>query len=163
MSLEIVEADLSSERGAARVVDLIDAYARDPMGGGVALPEDVRARLGPDLCARVARGAAAVLLALQGGEAVGIAVCFVAYSTFRARPLLNLHDLAVRSGMRGAGVGQALLAAVAAKARALGCCKVTLEVREDNAAARRLYERTGFVDTAPGGSRTRTLFLERAL
>jgi ribosomal protein S18 acetylase RimI-like enzyme len=158
MSLEIVEADLSSELGAACVVDLIDAYARDPMGGGRALPEDVRARLGPDLRAHVTLGTASVLLALQGGEAVGVAVCFLGYSTFRARPLLNLHDLAVRSDMRGAGVGQALLAAVASKAHALGCCKVTLEVREDNAPARRLYERTGFVDTAPAGARTRTLF-----
>ena len=163
MKVEIVEADLSSERVIASVVDGIDAYARDPMGGGAPLPEDVRARLGPDLRAHAARGVATVLLALRDGEAVGIAVCFVGYSTFRARPLLNLHDLAVRSGARGTGAGQALLAAVAVKARALGCCKVTLEVREDNGAARRLYERTGFVDTAPGGARTRTLFLEQAV
>jgi ribosomal protein S18 acetylase RimI-like enzyme len=163
MNVEIVEADLSSERGVASVVDLIDAYARDPMGGGAALPEDVRARLGPDLRAHAARGVATVLLALRGGEAVGIAVCFIGYSTFRARPLLNLHDLAVRPGARGEGVGRVLLAAVAAKAHSLGCCKVTLEVREDNSAARRLYERTGFLDTGPGGSRTRTLFLERAV
>jgi ribosomal protein S18 acetylase RimI-like enzyme len=163
MSLEIVEADLSGERGVASVVDLIDAYARDPMGGGAPLPEDVRSRLGPDLRAHAARGAATVLLALQGGSAVGIAACFVGYSTFRARPLLNLHDLAVLPHARGAGVGRALLAAVAAKARSLGCCKVTLEVREDNSAARRLYERTGFVDYAPGGARTRTLFLEQAI
>ena len=163
MSIEIVEADLSSERGVARVVDLIDAYARDPMGGGAALSEEVRARLGPDLRAHAARGVATVLLALEDGAAVGIAMCFVGYSTFRARPLLNLHDLAVLPDARAAGVGQALLAAVAGKARSLGCCKVTLEVREDNVAARRLYERSGFVDTALGGSRTCTLFLERAV
>jgi hypothetical protein len=36
-------------------------------------------------------------------------------------------------------------------------------VREDNATARRLYERTGFVDSAPAGARTRTLFLERGV
>jgi ribosomal protein S18 acetylase RimI-like enzyme len=131
------------------------------MGGGAPLPEDVSARLGPDLCECAARGAAAVLLALRDGEAVGVAVCFVGYSTFRARPLLNLHDLAVLPAARSAGVGRALLEGVAAKARALGCCKVTLEVREHNAPARRLYARAGFVDPASDGSPTRTLVLER--
>ena len=142
---------------------LLDAYARDPMGGGAALPADVRTRLGPDLRERVAGGAAAVLVALREGEAVGVAVCFVGYSTFRAGPVLNLHDLAVLPGARGGGVGRALLAAVEARARALGCCKVSLEVREDNALARRLYERVGFVDSAPAGARTRTLFLEKGV
>jgi len=131
------------------------------MGGGAPLPEDVRARLGPDLRERAARGAAVVLLALREGEAVGVAVCFVGYSSFRARPLLNLHDLAVLPSARSSGAGRALLAAVAERAQKLGCCKVTLEVREDNAVARRFYERAGFVDSAPDGARTRTLFLER--
>ncbi len=142
---------------------LIDAYARDPMGGGAALPADVRARLGADLRERVARGTAAVLLAWREREAVGVAVCFVGYSTFRASPLLNLHDLAVLPSARGGGVGRALLAAVEARARALGCCKVSLEVREDNARARRLYAHAGFVDSAPTGARTRTLFLEKGV
>jgi len=163
VAIEVVDADLSSERGAAAVVALIDAYARDPMGGGTGLTDDVRARLGPELRARVASGAAALLLALRDGEAVGVAVCFAGYSTFRARPLLNLHDVAVQPGARGAGVGAALLAGVAARARALGCCKVTLEVREDNAPARRLYARAGFVDSAPAGAATRTLFLEKGV
>jgi ribosomal protein S18 acetylase RimI-like enzyme len=133
------------------------------MGGGAGLAADVRARLGAELRERVARGTAVVLVAEQGGEAVGVAIGFLGYSTFRARPLLNLHDLAVLPAARGAGVGRALLAAVAARARALGCCKVTLEVREDNAPARRLYARAGFVDSAPEGARTRTLFLEQSL
>lgn len=163
MALEVVDADLSSERGAAAVVALIDAYARDPMGGGAALSGGARARLGPALREQVVRGAAAVLLALREGEAVGVAVCFTGFSTFRALPLLNLHDLAVLPGARGAGVGAALLAGVAARARALGCCKVTLEVREDNAPARRLYARAGFVDSAPAGAQTRSLFLEQLL
>jgi ribosomal protein S18 acetylase RimI-like enzyme len=133
------------------------------MGGGAGLAPEVRARLGADLRERVARGAAVVLVAERGGAPAGVAICFLGYSTFRARPLLNLHDLAVLPAARGAGVGRALLEAVAARARALGCCKVTLEVREDNANARRLYERVGFVDSAPDGARTRTLFLERAV
>jgi ribosomal protein S18 acetylase RimI-like enzyme len=163
MKLEIAPTDLASEADSSSLLALLDAYARDPMGGAKPLPADVKARLVPDLRERIARGAAVVLIARRDGAPVGIAVCFVGYSTFAARPLLNLHDLAVVPEARGLGVGQALLAAVEARARVRGCGKVTLEVREDNARARRLYEHTGFIDYAPGGERTRTLFLEKKL
>lgn len=163
MDLEVSDADLASERGAAEVLSLIDGYARDAMGGGAPLADDVRARLVPDLRERAARGAAHVLVAKRAGEPIGIAVCFVGYSTFRARPLLNLHDLAVLPAARGTGAGRALLEAVAARARSLGCCKVTLEVREDNARARQLYRSAGFDDYSPGRQIGRTLFLEQRL
>ncbi|MBM4383297.1 MAG: GNAT family N-acetyltransferase [Deltaproteobacteria bacterium] len=163
MKLEITAVDLTSSSDVAALLMLLDAYARDPMGGEKPLPDEVKARLVPDLRERIARGAAVVLIARRESAPVGVAVCFAGYSTFAARPLLNLHDLAVVPAARGAGVGQALLTAVDAQARARGCGKVTLEVREDNARARRLYEHTGFVDYSPGGERTRTLFLEKKL
>jgi ribosomal protein S18 acetylase RimI-like enzyme len=75
---------------------------------------------------------------------VGLAVCFLGFSTFQARPLLNIHDLAVRPNHRGAGVGGALLGAVESEALRMGCCKVTLEVRTDNHTAQSLYRRAGF-------------------
>jgi len=161
--IEVAAADLSREADAAAVVALLDAYARDPMGGAQPLPGAVRERLVPDLRARIASGAALVLIARRAGEPLGVAVCFVGYSTFAARPLLNLHDLAVVESARGEGVGRALLAAVEDAARARGCVKLTLEVREDNARARRLYQHIGFADYATGGTQTRTLFLERKL
>ena len=74
----------------------------------------------------------------------GVAVCFLGFSTFSAMPLLNIHDLAVRGEFQGTGVGGALLDSVAEKARTLGCCRVTLEVDQENPGARRLYERKGF-------------------
>jgi ribosomal protein S18 acetylase RimI-like enzyme len=51
-----------------------------------------------------------------------------------------------------------LIEAVEARARALGCGKVTLEVREDNVSAHRLYQRLGFGD---GGRGAATLFLSK--
>jgi len=84
-----------------------------------------------------------------------------ASSTFAARPLLNLHDLAVLPERRGLGVGRALLEAVEARARDLGCCKLTLEVRQDNARAQALYESFGFGHFAPGVEAMPTLFLEK--
>jgi ribosomal protein S18 acetylase RimI-like enzyme len=161
--IEVAPADLSRESDAAALVMLLDAYARDPMGGEQPLPAPVRERLVPDLRDRIAGGTALVLIARRDGEPLGVAVCFFGYSTFAARPLLNLHDLAVVEKARGAGVGRALLAAVESAARARGCVKLTLEVREDNARARRLYEHAGFADYTTGAARTRTLFLERKL
>jgi ribosomal protein S18 acetylase RimI-like enzyme len=96
-----------------------------------------------------AQAGAQVWLARTGdGEPVGLAVCFTGFSTFAARPLLNLHDLAVAPSHRGKGVGRRLLAAVEDAARAAGCCKVTLEVRTDNLTAQKLYRALGYGDGA---------------
>jgi GNAT superfamily N-acetyltransferase len=138
---EIVEADLSRLDHQRDVIALTDAYARDPMGDGAPLTPEVRARLVPGL-----RGhpTTLIFLAYSGGEAAGIATCFLGFSTFRGRPLVNVHDLAVLPRHRGGGIGRRLLEAVERKALALGCCKVTLEVLEKNTTARRLYGRVGF-------------------
>ena len=163
MTIQVEETKLADDDEARTFLTLLDAYARDPMGGSRPLPEAVRERVVPDLRERIARGVALVLIARRGGQALGVAVCFAGYSTFAARPLWNLHDLAVLPEARGAGVGQALLGALETRARAQGACKLTLEVLENNARARRLYEHVGFVDYSPGGERTRTLFLEKKL
>ena len=89
--------------------------------------------------------------------AVGFATCFLGYSTFRARPLLNIHDIAVLPEWRGKSVARGLLEAIAALGRRLDCCRITLEVREDNPRARRIYERAGFVPAQC------SLFMERPL
>lgn len=79
-----------------------------------------------------------------GYVACGVAVCFVTCSTWAARPAVNVHDLAVDPAYRGRGIGQALLEAVKEHARSISACKVTLEVREDNLVAQKLYKRLGF-------------------
>jgi ribosomal protein S18 acetylase RimI-like enzyme len=87
-----------------------------------------------------------------------VAICLPSYSSFRARPLMNIHDIAVVPEHRGKGIGRALLAAVEEEARRRGCAKITLEVRSDNALARDLYRRCGFQGTEP-----QTLFWSREL
>jgi ribosomal protein S18 acetylase RimI-like enzyme len=98
-----------------------------------------------------------VLLAFVDDAPVGIAVCFFSLSTFRARALLNIHDLAVLPEHRGRGVGLALLTAVEERARSKDCCKLTLEVQEDNPRARALYDRFGFEDVVVRALPTRFL------
>ena len=80
----------------------------------------------------------------MGDQPVGLINTFEGYSTFKARPLLNVHDIAVLPAHRAQGVGQALLAACEAHARERGCCKLTLEVLSCNQRAMRSYERFGF-------------------
>lgn len=139
--VRVVEADLERPEDRRAIVMLTDAYARDPMGDGAPLPEGVRDALVEGLRHHPTT---LVLLAWAGTEPIGIATCFIGFSTFAARPLLNLHDLALLPAYRGQGVGRLLLQAVEERARALGCCKVTLEVAERNEVARKVYERAGF-------------------
>jgi len=68
----------------------------------------------------------------------------VGFSTFAARPLLNLSDFYVVPAHRGGGIGRQLLVAMEQHALAIGCCKLSLEVQENNARARRLYAAAGF-------------------
>jgi GNAT superfamily N-acetyltransferase len=142
----ILEADLSDDVHARAVVALTAAYAEDPMGNAAPLPAEVLARLVPALRAHPTT---LVFLAYVGDEPVGIATCFVGFSTFTARSLVNVHDLAVLPAHRGRGIGAALLRAVEDKARALGCARLTLEVLDGNARAQRVYANAGFV----GGAR----------
>jgi GNAT superfamily N-acetyltransferase len=67
-----------------------------------------------------AHPAAEALLAERGGEAAGYAVFFTTFSSFLALPGIWLEDLFVRPSHRRAGVGSALLAAVAAVTRERG-------------------------------------------
>jgi len=141
MPLNVLPVDYRNAEHRSALLMLLDAYAQDPMGGGEPLAEDVKARLCEDLAAR---SDAASFIAWLDGQPVGLVNCIEGYSTFKARPLMNIHDIAVLPGHRGAGVGQALLSAAEAHARTRGCCKLTLEVLTGNGPALRSYARFGF-------------------
>ncbi|EJL27732.1 N-acetyltransferase [Novosphingobium sp. AP12] len=143
LDLAITRADFADPADAAALVEVLDAYARDPMGGATPLRADVRDRLVP---AMAEVPGAFALLARIGGEAVGLATCFMGFSTFAARPLVNIHDVSVIPGYRGKGIARALFAAVEDEARRRGACKVTLEVLSGNHRAKELYASLGYGD-----------------
>lgn len=158
--IEIVEADLKRTEHQYAVIELIDAYAMDPMGNGKPLSAEVRRALIPALRRHPTT---VIFLAYQGGNAIGIAVCFLGFSTFSAQPLINIHDLAVLAPHRGQGTARRLLEEVERKARDMGCCKLTLEVQENNHRARRVYEATGFAQAVYQEAAGRSLFLSKPL
>lgn len=140
MNLTFIEADYSNPEHAAAMLEATDAYAQDPMGGGKPLPDDVKKNLIPGLkklpqCFSI--------LVLADGKTAGVANCVVGFSTFAAKPLVNIHDLSVLPAFRNQGIGKKLMLEVEKKARALGCGKLTLEVRLDNP-AEKLYRSLGF-------------------
>jgi len=87
--------------------------------------------------------AAEVLLAEEGGRAVGFALFFQNYSTFLARPGLYLEDLFVEPAFRGKGLGKALLKAVARIAVERGCGRLEWAVLDWNAPAIGFYRNLG--------------------
>ena len=139
--LRLCRADYHNPVHAAALVQLLDAYAQDPAGGGEALSEFAKANLARELAARPQ---AFSVLAFAGDEAVGLVNCIEGFSTFACRPLVNVHDVAVLAGFRGQRVGEQMLALVEQIAQERGACKLTLEVLAGNASAIRLYERVGF-------------------
>jgi len=156
----VVRLHLEDAAHAEALLRLLDHYARDPMGGGRPLSPCVREQLAARLSEQPHYFG---FLAFQDGEAVGVVNCFWGFSTFAARPLVNVHDIAVLESHRGLGIGRALLAAVEREAAEAGACKLTLEVLEGNRPARRVYESFGFrgyeLDAATG----QALFLEKPL
>jgi ribosomal protein S18 acetylase RimI-like enzyme len=161
-SLSVLQADYANPVHARALIDLLDAYARDPAGGGAPLGERARTGLIPALAARpmafsVLAFEAAPTDAGDAGQPVGLVNCFEGFSTFACQPLVNVHDVVVLASHRGRRVGERMLAEVERIARARGACKLTLEVLSGNASALRLYDRAGFagyqLDPALGTAR----------
>jgi GNAT superfamily N-acetyltransferase len=77
------------------------------------------------------------------GRVVGIAVWFLAFSTWTGRHSLYLEDLFVEPGARRHGVGQALLRRLAARAVELGCARMDWSVLDWNEPAMAFYRTVG--------------------
>lgn len=139
--IDIILADYSNPAHAQAVVSMLDAYAKDPMGGGEGISEEVKEDLIKEMDKR---DHVFSLLAFDGDQPVGVANCVEGFSTFAAKPLMNIHDIAVIPEYRGQGVAQKLLEEVKTLAQFRGCVKLTLEVLDKNNRAKKAYESFGF-------------------
>ncbi|QEG22497.1 GNAT family N-acetyltransferase [Mariniblastus fucicola] len=141
MSVEIQNVDFNDSEQSQQFLMLMDQYACDPMGGGKPLGPVVRDTLVEELQKQSSFNAA---IAYVDGQPAGLVNYIEGFSTFAAKPLINIHDLAVHSDFRGRGLSHQLLAFVEKEAEKLGCCKLTLEVLAENLIAKNSYGKFGF-------------------
>lgn len=79
----------------------------------------------------------------DGGTVVGVALWFRTFSTWEGVPGIHLEDLFVRPAHRGAGIGAALLAALACRCREHGYARLEWNVLDWNAPAIGFYRALG--------------------
>ena len=142
-AIQVLRADYANPVHAQALVQLMEAYARDPAGGGHGLSDFVRTNLVAELAARPQ---AYSVLAFDGEQAVGLVNCLEGFSSFACRPLVNVHDVAVLASHRGQKIAEKMLALAETLALERGACKLTLEVLSGNGSAYRLYQRLGFAN-----------------
>jgi GNAT superfamily N-acetyltransferase len=86
---------------------------------------------------------AEALVAERQGEAVGFAVWYYGFSTFLGRPSLYVEDVFVDPAARGAGIGKAIFAHLAARALQQGCGRMEWSVLDWNAPSIAFYRSIG--------------------
>lgn len=109
-----------------------------------ALPSDVTDRtwqriLDPE-------SAVMCLIAEVEGQVYGFANCVVHEATWETQPVCYLEDLYVLPSARGRGIGGALIEWLRHAMRAEGWARLYWMTRQDNATARRLYDRHASAD-----------------
>jgi GNAT superfamily N-acetyltransferase len=134
MTLPVIRAALPSDETVWRKLwrGYCDFYL-------AALPDEVTDRtwkriLDPD-------SAVMCIVAEVEGQVCGFANCVVHENTWETQPVCYLEDLFVAPGARGHGVATALIEWLRNAMRAEGWARLYWMTREDNANARRLYDR----------------------
>ena len=142
--IHICRVDYADPVHASALVSLLDAYAHDPMGGGAGLSDCAKTHVVAGLASRPQAFSVLAFAQNEDQMPVGLVNCIEGFSTFAAKPLVNIHDVIVLPDWRGQGVAGAMLEAVAQIARERGACKLTLEVLSGNQNALRAYAKLGF-------------------
>ena len=107
------------------------------------IPEGIQE--GSDVAQAAGRSRRDQMIKGSGRRAVGFALYFFTFSTFKARPTLYLEDLFVLPGERRHGVGRRLFAELAKIAVARECGRMEWSVLDWNTPARDFYFKIGAV------------------
>ncbi|MCP4988760.1 MAG: GNAT family N-acetyltransferase [Colwellia sp.] len=160
MQINIIQADYQNEQHGEDLVMLLNAYALDPMGGGKALGDEVQQNLVATLAKR---NDFLTLLCYVDGKPAGILNCVEGFSTFKCKPLLNIHDCGVLKEYRGLGLSQELFGEAEKISSQRGYCKLTLEVLEGNVVAQNAYKKLGFNGYELDEETGKAMFWEKVL
>lgn len=146
MKLSIQKIDLQNPEHCSQVILLLNDYMNDPMGNNRPMPK----QLAPQIIAGLKKHTCFLgFFVMADNQFAGLANCNINFSTFQAKPLINIHDFIVAPEFRKIGAGSFLLSSIVKYATENGFCRVNLEVREDNIAAKSLYKKMGFADCVP--------------
>jgi ribosomal protein S18 acetylase RimI-like enzyme len=160
MKIDVFTLNYQNSEQAQDMLVLLENYALDPMGGATPLNQTVKNNLVSEL---TKLPHAFSVICYVDGKPAGLVNCFETFSTFKCKPLINIHDLVVSSDYRGLGISQKMLQYVEDIAIEKGCCKVTLEVLEGNTVAKNAYLKFGFAGYELDPKMGKALFWEKAL
>ena len=143
-SMEII--DVNDKQHLQALLSLMNDYMLDDMGLNAELPLELGDRIIKGL---QQQNNYMGFLLKEGDLYVALANCFISFSTFKAKQVLNIHDFVVTPGYRRKGAGYTLLNHINDYCKQNNYGKVTLEVRNDNEKAMKLYLKCGFKDCNP--------------
>ena len=147
-------------QGAKRAACPFVLQAKIIRADGAALPQAVQQSLASEL-AKIPN--AFSVLCYVDNKPAGLVNCFTGFSTFKCKPLVNIHDVTVFKDFRGLGLSQRMLKKVEQIAQERGCCKLTLEVLEGNEIARNAYLKLGFDSYELDPAMGRALFWQKLI
>lgn len=160
MTVVLERANYLDSKHAEDIGYLMNCYASDPMGGGKPLTTEIMSKIANEL-SNIPH--ALSVICYVDGKPAGLVNSFEAFSTFKCRPLLNVHDIIVAKEFRGQGISHFLLQEIEEIAKEKGCCKITLEVLEGNIPAKKSYIKFGFTDYELDPDLGKAMFWEKEL
>ena len=92
MELSIIQVDLQNPEHCTHVIRLLNDYMNDHMGNNRPMPSE----LGPQIISGLKQHSGFLgFFVLANDQFAGLANCNVNFSTFQAKPLINIHDFIV--------------------------------------------------------------------
>lgn len=144
--IEVKIGDIQNNIDANAMLKMLDAYMHDPMGGEQSLDKLLAQK---NINGLRKQTNYVFFLAYYKSDLAGLANCFINFSTFKAKQIINIHDFAVAPAFRRKGIGEAMMNKIIEYGQINDFCKITLEVRHDNPKAQKLYKKMGFESGNP--------------
>ncbi len=116
--VNIIRADYNNAQHGLDIMQLLNAYALDPMGGGEQLSEHVKHNL---INALQEQNNVFTILCYVDDKPAGLINSVVGFSTFNAKPLVNIHDVIVLACFRRRGLTKKMFDAVEEIAKEKQC------------------------------------------
>lgn len=139
--VQVFEADLNDPAHADAIVKLLSALAASEFGRQQAMTDDEKAALVPGLAAFPAKQ---IWLASINDNICGVVICYLQFSIYSSKNMLNIHDLYTDPVFRRRGVAEGLVKTAIDWAHNQGHAFVNIEVANENSHAMALYHKLGF-------------------